>query len=336
MVLPRASDYIDGNIKLIKTLEARGFAYTTSDGVYFDTAKTNTYGELAKLDIDGMKKRARVEANPEKKTPIDFALWKFDTERGWDSPWGKGFPGWHIECSTMSMHHLGETIDIHTGGIDNMAPHHTNEIAQSEAATGKPFVNYWLHNDWIMVDGGKMAKSKGGFIILNNIIEKGFNPLSFRYWLLTAHYRTQVNFTWKALEGSQTALDKLYTHYQELSDSKITNFDPKYYAEFQERIQDDLDTPNAIALLWQLVKDTEVDNAIKKATIDKFDTVLGLGFSELENVIIPTDILEIAKERKRVREDKDWEKSDLLRDHMEEQGFTIKDTPEGQKITKNL
>jgi len=334
-LFPRASKHIAEQIELIKALEEKGFTYKTSDGVYFDTSKFKTYGQLGKLDLTHLK--ARVAENPEKRNPVDFALWKFSKpedkrQQEWPSPWGVGFPGWHIECSAMSMKYLGETFDIHTGGIDHISVHHTNEIAQSESATGKLFVRLWLHSEFVTVSGQKMAKSEGNLITLNDIIKKGFNPLAYRYWLLTAHYRTPVNFTWEALEGAQTALDKLYEHYRGLEEAKGA-VAGEYQQQFKKFVNDDLDTPQAIALLWQFVKDENINLASKKATILDFDRVLGLNFEGIKKEPISREILQLVEEREQARKNEDWTKADKLRKEIKKLGYKIEDTPKGPKIT---
>ena len=342
ITFPKATEHIAEQIALIEKLEKRGFVYQTSDGVYFDTSKLSDYGKLARLDIEGLKAGARVEETGEKKNITDFALWKFSLQSGsaqekrqqeWRSRWGVGFPGWHLECSAMSMKYLGEHFDVHTGGIDHISVHHTNEIAQSESATGKPFVNYWMHNEFINVDGEKMSKSLGNIITLEEVVVKGFSPFAYRYWLLTAHYKTLVNFTWEALAGAQTALDKLYNHFLEYGDG-VGNVDKEYKARFTEYINDDLNTPKAIALLWELVKDDNISSADKKATILDFDKVLGLGFADVKTEVIPEEVLMLVEERGKVREEKDWGKSDELRDEIAKMGFEVLDTEDGSKVRK--
>lgn len=348
---PKATDHIPEQIALIETLEKKGYTYRTSDGVYFDTAKFSHYGDLARLDIEGQKEGARVEANPEKRNPADFALWKFSAgekrEQEWPSPWGVGFPGWHIECSAMSMAYLGETFDIHTGGIDHIPVHHTNEIAQSEAATGKPFARFWLHSGFVNVEGEKMAKSVGNFVRMATLEERGISPLAYRYWLLTSHYRTTVNFTWDAVTGAETALLKLHETFRTLSEeSESTAADPEYLARFLEAIDDDLDTPKAIALLWELVKDPEVKN--KKTTLLEFDKIFGIGFSlpkeklealhifvreEISVEDLPPTVQKLLEERAEARAKKNWERSDELRNEIAQMGYQVRDTSEGQKVS---
>ncbi len=349
---PKATEHIAEQIALIKSLEEKGFVYKTSDGMYFDTSKFSSYGELANLNIEGQKEGARVEANPEKKNPTDFALWKFSKEdenrqQEWESPWGVGFPGWHIECSAMAMKYLGETFDIHTGGIDHIPVHHTNEIAQSECATGKPYVHYWMHSGFVNIEGGKMAKSEGNFIRLETLDEKGISPLAYRYWLLTAHYGKTINFTWETLEGAQTALLKLHEIFRSLHGDGVV--DMNYQDKFIEAIDDDIDTPKIIALLWELVKDTDINDVNKKTTLLEFDKILKLGF-ELskekletlkirvhENILvqdIPLKIKNLLGERVIARESKNWQKSDELRDEIFGLGYKVTDTDSGVKVSK--
>ncbi|HPS21522.1 MAG TPA: cysteine--tRNA ligase [Candidatus Paceibacterota bacterium] len=329
-----ASDYVQEDIDLIKKLEEKNFTYKTSDGIYFDTAKMPDYGVLWSGKRVHSEEDSRIAKNAEKKNPEDFALWKFNNQIGFESPFGKGFPGWHIECSAMSMKFLGEQFDIHTGGVDHISIHHTNEIAQSECATGKkPFVKFWLHNEFVDIGGAKMAKSDDNFLKLSSLKEKNFNPIAYRFWLLMANYRTKVNFNWEALEGAETALKRLFRLYMSLGEA-IGNINTEYQKKFKEYISDDLDTPKALVLLWDLIKDDNISNPDKKATILDFDKVLGLGFANLKEEKIPEEILKLVAEREEARKNKDFKKSDELRDKIILLGYEIKDTPEGYKIEK--
>ncbi len=335
---PWATHHIHEQIALIKTLEEKGYTYTISDGVYYDTSKFKNYGKLGNINIEGLKEGARVESNEEKRNPTDFALWKFSKkgetrQQEWKSPWGVGFPGWHIECSAMSMKYLGETFDVHTGGIDHIPVHHNNEIAQSEAATGKKFVNYWLHENFLNIENTKISKSLGNVIRLIDLKEKGINPLAYRYWLLTAHYKTAVNFTWEAIVGAQTGYNKLVEHVLEWGDEMSTS-DENYLALFKGFINDDLDTAKAIALMWEMIKDDSLSGATKKATLLKFDEVLGLGLADAKAVSIPENVQMLLSEREQSRKNKDFKKSDELRKLIKNLGFDVKDTDEGQKVTK--
>ena len=271
-VLPKASEHLDEQIALIKILEEKGFVYKTDDGVYFDTSKDVHYGKLGGLGSD---QESRIEPN-QKRNSRDFALWKFNTNLGFPSPWGQGFPGWHLECSAMSTKYLGNTFDIHTGGIDLAPIHHNNEIAQSENACACPLAHYWLHNEFVNIAESKMAKSEGNQITLKTLEEKSFNPLAYRYFLLMAHYRTPVNFSWEALEAAENAFDKL----KKVVSSKeyeVGIIDEAYKAKFIEKLENDLNTAQALAVVWTLVKDKEVSSENKLATLLDFDKVLGLG-----------------------------------------------------------
>ena len=342
-IQPKATDKesIDGMVRIIQMLLEKGFAYTAADGsVYFDIAKDKEYGKLSHLDMGSLKQNAdeRLKKDDyDKENAQDFALWKAwdenDGEVFWETPIGKGRPGWHIECSAMSIDNLGENIDIHTGGVDLIFPHHENEIAQSECATGKPFVKYWMHNEHLLVDGAKMSKSLGNFYTLRDLIEKGISPLAFRYWLYTGHYRTKVNFTLEAVEGSATALSRLYEAYKNLGD-EIGVVNEEYKTEFQQYMDDDLNTPQALALVWELLKNPTLSNADKKATLLDFDKVLGFGLDSLQEDIIPGEVQEIVIDREKARLSKDWSKSDELRDKIKALGYEVKDTDNGPRISK--
>jgi len=326
-IWPKVTDHIKEQIELIKKLEKKGFTYKISDGIYFDTTKLKDYGKLAKLDIKGLRAGARVEMG-DKKSPTDFALWKFspkDSKRQmeWDSPWGKGFPGWHIECSAMSMKYLGETFDMHAGGVDHIGVHHINEIAQSEAATGKKFVNYWVHNEHLLVDNQKMSKSLHNFYTLNDLIKKGFDPLAFRYLCLESHYRSKMNFTLNALEGAQNTLNAIrqlkFRRNNTHSTSKSTI---SLYSDIVKSFNNDLDTPKALALLHQ-VNDFSLWM--------KFESILGLGLSS--NIYRLTYGQEhLIEQREEARKNKDFDKADKIRKELEKQGIKIEDTNSGQRI----
>ncbi|MBX4181561.1 cysteine--tRNA ligase [Candidatus Parcubacteria bacterium] len=272
---PRATEYLEKEIELVKKLEEKGFAYTLPDGIYFETSKLPNYGKLGGLTpID--ESIARLEESG-KKSPRDFVLWKLsgDNHLGFESPWGVGFPGWHIECSAMSHELLGQPFDIHTGGMDHIPVHHNNEIAQSEAAYDKPLANYWLHNEFVSMEEDKMSKSKGTGIGLSKIAERNFSPLAYRYFLLMAHYRTPVNFSWEALEAANNAFEKLKRFVGPLS--TVGEVDESYKTQFQGKLENDLNTAQALAVVWTLVKDKEVSPENKLATLLDFDKVLGLG-----------------------------------------------------------
>ncbi|HQK64082.1 MAG TPA: cysteine--tRNA ligase, partial [Candidatus Staskawiczbacteria bacterium] len=337
-VWSKATDHIAEQIDLIKRLEEKGFTYLTSDGVYFDTSKFANYGYLARLDVEGLAPGARVEMTDEKRNPTDFALWKFSPkdhkrQMEWQSPWGTGFPGWHIECSAMAMKYLGETIDIHTGGIDHIPVHHTNEIAQSESATGKQFARYWMHVAFLTVDGKKMSKSLGNFATIEDMVKRGYDPLGFRYMALTSHYRAGLNFTWEGLAGVQKALGGLR---EKISQWDINNAKPSanLLEEFKKLINNDINTPQALALMWDVANDKSLPEEIKKATILEFDKVLGLNLGVTVATEIPDEVIRLAKQRDELRKEKKWEASDKIREEILNKGYELEDTSQGPKITK--
>ena len=364
-IVCRATDNISSMIRIIELLEKKGFTYRIKDGIYFDTSKFPKYGELTGSSFNQLQKSlkagARIEVVEGKKHPTDFALWKF-TPRGvkrqmeWDSPWAppgvrgkvRGFPGWHIECSAMSMKFLGETIDIHTGGVDHIPIHHTNEIAQSEAATGKRFVKYWLHADHLLVEGEKMSKSLGNFYRVTDLEKKGFSPLSLRYLFLTASYRTQMNFTWKALTAAQSALDNLYDQISDfrfqisdkkrmsLSEGKLEKIN-NYRDKFTAAINDDLNMPKALATTWEVVK-SNIPPGDKYDLLLLFDEVLGLGLKELrikkQELRIPKEIMELMDKREILRKEKKWAEADEIRKDLEKKGYVLEDTPTGTKVRR--
>ena len=331
----KATDTIKEQIDFIKGLEDKGYAYKTKDGIYFDTTKLKDYGKLAKLDIKGLMVGKRVEQG-EKKNVTDFALWKVspkDQKRQmeWKSPWGIGFPGWHIECSAIARKFFGDQFDIHAGGIDHVPIHHTNEIAQGEALTGKIPARYWIHGEHLLLDNGKMAKSKGGFVTLQTVIDKGYNPLSFRYLCLGAHYRSKLNFSWKSLDAAQNALDNLYNKIRDLKGAgKILD---KYKEEFLSAINNDLDMPKALTVIWKLLKSDE-NNGDKKTVLMDFDKVLGLGLDKIKKVEISSEAKELVEEREEARRNKEWGKADELRIKIGKLGFEVEDTKQGSEIRR--
>lgn len=347
IIFPYASDYINEQIALIKTLEEKGYTYQISDGIYFETSNFPSYGKLGSIDLKHQKSKARVKENKEKHQPSDFALWKLNKKIGWDSPWGKGFPGWHAECTAMIFAELGKQIDIHTGGIDLIPIHHNNEIAQAESVTGKQYVKYWLHNAFITIEGQKISKSIGNTIYLRHIIDREFSPIAYRYWLLTAHYRTPVNFTWDALSGAQTALTRLHRFFiEELGEiNGVVN--ASYEKRFHKAVNNDLDTPKAIAILWELVHDNTLSKREKRATLLSYDKVLGLGLHEgskrlkemlrdekkrLSVTEAPKTVQKLVREREDARGKHKWEQADELRKTIEAQGYLVEDTKEGPEI----
>src|SRR3989344_3178376 len=276
---PRATEYLSEQIALVKALEEKGYAYQISDGVYFDTTKFPAYGKLGNLNLEGQEAGARVEENKEKRSPHDFALWKFSSastrQQEWESPWGVGFPGWHIECTAMIFRLLGKQIDIHTGGVDHIPVHHNNEIAQAEAVTAQQFVRLWMHNEFITIEGKKISKSLGNTVYLYNLADRGFSPRSLRYLYLTAHYRNPMNFTWAAIEAADQALLRLNRLYLELPPSGMAP-DQAFEKSFYAAIADDLDTPLAVARLWDMVR-SDLPPAVKKAGLMMAEGILGLG-----------------------------------------------------------
>ena len=341
----RASDYVTEQIKLIETLDEKGYLYETSDGLYFEVAKFPTYGRLGNIDIEALKDGARVEVNNEKKHPADFAVWK-KGDLGWHSKkYGTGFPGWHIECSAMAFSTLGKQIDIHTGGVDNMPTHHNGEIAQCEAASGKQFVKYWLHSEHLNIDNAKISKSDGSSQYLADIQAKGVSGETYRYWLLTSHYRSQVNLTDEALQGAKQALHRLKRYvYEDWADEKGA-LHTTYWSRFVAAVNDDLDTPKAIATLWEMIKDDTVSNGEKRTTLREADLVLGIGLAldteeglrELGHVDvtnIPQNVQELVDAREAARIAQNWPEADRLRDAIGLAGYTIEDSQDGPKLTK--
>ncbi len=338
---PRATDHIREQIGLISALEIEGYTYRISDGVYFDTSKYKEYADFAHLDIGGLKSGARVEENKEKRNITDFALWKFSPENEqrqmeWESPWGKGFPGWHIECSAMSMKYLGETFDIHTGGIDHIPVHHTNEIAQSECATGKKYVNYWMHVNFLNDTTGKMSKSNDDFLTLSVLQQKGYDPLAYRYYLLTTQYRSEITFSYEALDGAVHAYNKL-TSWCASHVTEGGTINEAYKNKFDEVMFNDLNTPQALAVIWTLLKDDTVSDDDKYRTIHSYDEVLGLNLKEAkkEEIVIPNNVKELLEARASARLAGNYQESDRLRDEISNLGYTVKDGKEGQEITNS-
>ncbi len=334
---PKASEHIAEDLELISSLEKKGFAYPTSDGVYFDTSKVKDYGKLAP-PYQEADEHARIKRG-EKKHPRDFALWKFNKDLGWDAPFGKGFPGWHIECSAMASKYLGKQFDIHCGGKEHIPVHHTNEIAQSEAAWGKkPWVKYWLHHEWLELGGEKMAKSGENFITLSTLEEKGFHPLDFRYLCLGTHYRKPLMFSYEALEGARQAHRRLVERYLQLKRS--TKGHKKVRLEYWERfiadVNDDLNTPKALATMWDMLHDDGVKEYEKYSFLLRFDAVLGLRLKEEKPQVekIPAEVMALAKERLEARKRQDWKKADQLRGEIRKLGYIVGDTKEGFELTK--
>ncbi len=349
-IVCKATDHVGAMIDLIRKIEAKGFTYMSGGNLYFDVTKFPQYGELAGLKSDDSDSIARIEADGNKRNPRDFVLWftksKFENQAlTWDSPWGRGYPGWHIECSAMSMKYLGESIDIHAGGIDHIPIHHTNEIAQSESATGKPWVKYWLHAEFLILDKGKMSKSKGGFLTLQTLVDKGFDPLDYRYFCLGGHYRTQLAFSWEGMEQSRAArkglIDRILdlkgkTADLELPPRKALNEKAAARLEkFDASLSEDLSAPRALAELWQLLKDQDIPAAdVLSAALD-MDTVLGLGLGNARKTEVATDpatkalIEALVARRSEAKKAKNWEEADRIRTELKEMGVALEDSPSG-------
>ncbi len=359
-ILMHATDYIKEQIVFIQTLEKKGFTYTIEDGIYFDTSKFKNYGKLrGNQKSEELKAGARIEMVAGKKSPTDFALWKFShpkvqsentpgvssgdkRQMEWESPWGPpaggGFPGWHIECSTMAIKGLEtETLDIHTGGIDHIAIHHTNEIAQSEAATGKEFVRYWVHHNFLHVDGAKMSKSTGNIFTVEEVVKKGFDPLALRYLYLQTHYRQEMNFTWDALEAAQIAYKRLIEEVSNFKNPKIGC--AEYEEKFLEAINDDLNMAKALSVVWELIKSDYPDSA-KAESIFKMDQVLGLDLEKAREkkknikIVVPAEVQRLIEERNGLRKQGSYIQADHLRNKIKKLGYNIKDTKKGVEVEK--
>jgi cysteinyl-tRNA synthetase len=358
--LAPATRYIKQQINLISRLFKKGYAYETSRAVYFDVLKFKNYTKLSKQKLSQkiIASRQEVIVDPEKRNPYDFALWFKTVGRfknhilRWPSSWGIGFPGWHLECSAISSSELGQPFDIHVGGVDHINVHHTNEIAQSEGAFGKPLARFWLHGEFLLVNQSKMAKSESNFLTLETIIKKGFNPLTFRYLVLTSHYRSKLNFTWKSLEAAQNALNKLYEIASEIASAsprsdktkksyevqlrKILRKIRKIENNFLSAINDDLDTPKALSIMWQIIKDNRLSSQNKKQLLLKFDKVLGLGLEKIKPLKIPPKIKNLVAQREKLRTNKQFIQSDRLRKRIEKLGYIVEDTKQGPFIRRRI
>lgn len=329
--LPKASDHIQEDIDIIKQLEEKEYTYTTSDGVYFRTDQMESYGVLGGLS-DTSDTETRISENSEKESERDFALWKFDDQLGWDSPWGQGFPGWHIECSGMSMKYLGTQFDIHTGGSDLASIHHNNEIAQSECATGHaPYVKYWLHGGMLNMKGAKLSKSTGGNITLKTLEEKNIDPLAYRYLCLQTHYRQGMNFSFEILEQAQEGYKKIINKLKSI-EVKETVINQELLQSFTEALQDDMNLPQALAVFHEAMKLEDKGSLL--ATVYTMDKVLGLDLKEQVNTTleVPQVVIELLQQRKVARENKDFEHSDILRDAIKQQGYEVRDIDGEQKV----
>ena len=331
----KATEHIPEQIDLIRCIETKGYTYRTSDGIYFDTSRLTVYGHLARLDVTGLQAGARIGLG-EKRHITDFALWKFspsDQKRQmeWDSPWGIGFPGWHIECSAMSSKYLGTFFDIHCGGEDHISVHHPNEIAQTQACHGTHLANFWMHGYFLQLDEAKMAKASGGFLRVQTLIDRGYEPLAYRLFCLNAHYRAKLNFTWESLDGAATALRRLRTTAYEWGPP--STIDGGFADRFKECVNDDLNMPHAMALTWELVK-SDLPASTRKATLLHFDTLFGLRLAEWEpiEVTVPEEVTVLAQQRDQARAQKRWKEADALRRQIIAAGYNIEDTPRGARV----
>ena len=351
-IITRATDNIPQMIEYVQDIIKNGYAYETSKGIYFDISKLDKYPVLSNRDLEEQKAGARIEVDPEKKNPYDFALWIKAPENHimkWESPWGLSYPGWHLECSTMGRRFLGEQFDIHTGGIDHIPTHHENEIAQAKGATGKIPAKFWMHCEYLQVDGGKMSKSLGNTYTISNLQEKGICPLAFKLFCFTAHYRNKLNFTLEGANGAQKALERLYDCYIKHinGEDEIDNLQLEEYKNtFENYINDDMNMPGAMSVVWEVARNSKKSKKLASLLLE-FDKVLGLDiknackylekFENNENIEdIPDEIKALIEERKKARENKDWTKSDELRDIITNKGYSIKDTKEGIIVTKNV
>jgi len=340
-LMPKATEHIKEQIALIKKLEKKGYTYLTDDGIYFDSSKFKRYAEFARLNLRELEAGKRVSMG-EKKHASDFALWKFSSQdskrqQEWKAFGKMGFPGWHIECSAMSMKYLGTHFDIHTGGEDHIAVHHTNEIAQSECATGKKFVNYWMHNAFITFKGEKISKSTGGLYTLEDLERDGYNAGDFRYLCLMTHYKKPLEFSFEALDAARNACEKIKRKVVELKKDKSKGIrdESDYRKRFLKAVNDDLNTSEALSVLWEVL-DEDLDSKLKLELIYDFDRVLGLGLKELkeEKLVLSKEVKDMLKERENARKEKNWSRSDEIRIELSNRGFVVEDTSDGQVLRK--
>ena len=338
-IVCKATDHIKEMLEYVEKLMENGYAYETSTAIYFDVSKLDKYPILTNIDVENQKAGARVDVDPEKRNPYDFALWikaPANHLMKWDSPWGPSYPGWHIECSAMSTKYLGEEFDIHTGGIDLVPTHHENEIAQNKGACGKNPAHYWIHGEYLLINGGKMSKSLGNTYLIDDIIARGYSPLAYRLFNYSCHYRGKLNFTWEGIESANTSLIRLREGYQkhlqgseDVSNEIIADMENR----FHQAINDDMNMPLALSVVWEAVKYPEKSPKIAQL-LKKFDTVLGIKIDEVQETKIPQEILDIVEERKQARSDKNWSESDRLRDIIAEKGYIVKDTKDGTEVLK--
>lgn len=345
-IICRATEHIDDMINLIKRLEEGGHTYISGGNVYFSIDSISDYGKLARLNLDDLKSGARIEVDSNKKNPKDFVLWftnsKFkDQAMMWDSPWGRGYPGWHIECSAMSMKYLGEHFDIHCGGIDAIPVHHTNEIAQSEAATGKTWVNYWCHGEFLLMGNAKMSKSSGSFVTLPVLEGEGYDALDYRYFCLTGHYRSQLRFSYEALDAARSARKGIMERIADAKSEGPAATDPsekarEYMTAFDEAMENDLNAPKALSILWQMLKDNGLSSSDKLAAAYHMDGILGLGLDKAEKKeeTLDAELQALLDERTAAKKAKDYKKADEIRDKLLSMGYAVKDTPAGPVLQK--
>lgn len=341
-IVCKATEHIKEMLEYVEKLVNNGYAYETSTAIYFDISKLDKYPILSNLNLEEQKAGARVDIDPEKRSPYDFALWIKAPENHlmkWDSPWGPSYPGWHIECSAMGQKYLGEQFDIHTGGIDLIPTHHENEIAQSKGACGKIPANYWMHGEYLLIDGGKMSKSLGNVYLVKDFVKRGYDPIVYKLFSYSCHYRNKLNFTWEGIEAASKSLERLKKGYivhlngKDEVDEDVIN---AYEERFHKAINDDLNMPAAMGVVWEVVRQDKKSDKFAKLLL-KFDTVLGLKIDEECNKPkeeLPEEILELIEERKKARENKEWNKSDELRDIIKEKGYEIKDTKDGMEVKK--
>ena len=333
---PKATAHIKEMTALIAVLLKKGIAYRAEDGVYFDISKFKTYGKLSRVKDRSLKAGTRVAADEyDKNETHDFALWKLKSgnEPSWPAPFGEGRPGWHIECSAMSMKYLGNHFDIHCGGVDHIPVHHTNEIAQNEGAVGKQTVNLWMHGEFLNIDSARMGKSEGNFITLQTVIDKGIEPIAYRYLVLGTHYRQKLSFSWDSLNAAQNGLHNLLDATAALG-KQTGRVAKKYQEQFITTINDDLNTPRALALAWEVLKDSTLTDADKRSALIDFDQIFGLGLETLESVVVPTDIKLMAEQRSMLRSEKKFSEADKIREEIEQRGFAVDDTADGFIIKK--
>ena len=344
---PKATNHVAEMIELVQRLESKGFTYRTEDGIYFDTARFPAYADFGRLDVENLEAGKRVDMGG-KRSATDFALWKFSPpgekrQMEWDSPWGRGFPGWHIECSAMAMKYLGETFDIHCGGIDHVKVHHTNEIAQSEAATGKRFANTWMHGEFLIEDSGKMSKSKGDFLTLSLLEREGYHPMEYRFLLLQAHYRSTLKFSWDSLKAAAAGYRGIVERLRGWKDAAVSA-DPGVLAighgwvrDFEKAVFDDLNLPAAVSVLFGLLRDERLPAGNRRDIALDLDGILGLQLSQAmlaSDDAVPAEVQALIMARDQARRDRNWGESDRLRGELQARGYAVEDSPQGTRVRR--